>query len=66
MQTDSGPKGMGRRHALILLLCCLLSVAAIAAIWVSGISLNGALLFAMVLLCPVGHLLMMRGGHQHH
>ncbi|TKJ29585.1 MAG: hypothetical protein CEE40_07955 [Chloroflexi bacterium B3_Chlor] len=49
---------------MITVLCSLLPLAAIVAIWVLGVPLDSVLLFAIVLLCPLGHLLMMRGGHQ--
>jgi len=65
MQTDSGHRETNRRHALIMLLCCLVPVAAFVAIWVLGLPLNSVLLFAIVLLCPLIHLFLMRGGHQH-
>ncbi len=65
MQTDSRHRETNRRHALIMLLCSLLPVAATAAIWVLGVSLDSVLLFAMLLLCPLGLLLMMRNWRHH-
>ncbi|MFQ6000628.1 MAG: hypothetical protein ACE5LG_03065 [Anaerolineae bacterium] len=62
MRIDPGQEEIGKRDVLIMLLCCLLPIAAVAAIWLLGVPLNSALLLAIVLLCPLGHLLMMRGG----
>ncbi len=64
MQIDPGHKEIDKRHAVIMLLCCLVPIAAVAAIWVLGVPLNSTLLLVIVLLCPLGHLFMMRGGHQ--
>ena len=49
-----------------MLACCLLPVAAIVAVSVFKVPLGTLGLFALLLLCPIGHLLLMRGmGHQH-
>ncbi len=57
---------MTKKHLWIMLACCLLPVAAILAVTVFNVPLGTVGLYALVLLCPVGHLLMMRGmGHQH-
>lgn len=61
--------GHDTRHMLLMLLCCLIPIALIAAVAIFGFSLGALtpyLPFALVLLCPLMMFFMMRGmGHEH-
>lgn len=55
--------GMGK-HMLIMLVCCLVPLALIAAVGVFGLSLgplNGLVPLAAALMCPLMMIVMMRG-----
>ncbi len=55
--------GMGK-HMLLMLICCLVPIALILAVSALGISLgplSGLLPYALVLLCPLMMIFMMRG-----
>ncbi len=65
MNHDHNEGGMGGKHGLIMLLCCLIPVVAIVAIRLFRVPLNSALFVGMLLLCPLLHILMMRGMTRH-
>jgi len=57
---------MKKSHLFIMLLCCLISVTALAAIFLFNVPVNSVLLFGLILLCPISHLFMMKFmGHDH-
>jgi hypothetical protein len=57
---------MNRKHALLMIACCLIPLAAIALVTLFNIPLKSIFLFAMLLFCPLSHILMMRYmGHEH-
>ena len=50
---------MTKKHLWIMLACCLLPVAAIVAVRVFNVPVGTLGLYALILLCPIGHLLLM-------
>ncbi len=55
-------KGMSK-HTLIMVLCCLIPLALLGVLWAIGIS-GSYLILGVILLCPLLHILMMRGRHK--
>jgi hypothetical protein len=55
----------GNKHMLIMLLCCLVPLAIVFAVTTLGVPLGNIATFALVLMCPLMHLFMMKGmmGH---
>lgn len=59
---------MNKKHALIMVACCLVPIAGFALVSLFNIPLKSVFLFAMILFCPLSHLLMMKymGHGDHH
>jgi len=56
------------RHTLIMILCCLIPLAALTAIFIFKVPVSLTLTYGLILLCPLGHVLMMAfmgKGHEH-
>ncbi len=57
---------MNKRNSWIMLLCCLLPLIALSAIFLFNIPANTVLYFGLILLCPLAHFFMMgQMGHDH-
>ncbi len=57
---------MNKRHLWIMLLCCLLPIIGLAAIFLFKIPANTVIYFGLLLLCPLAHFFMMgQMGHNH-
>ena len=56
---------MNRKHALLMILCCLVPLVGFAAISIFRIPANTVIYVALALACPAMHLLMMRGMMNH-
>ncbi len=57
----------GKHHLWLMLLCGLIPIVALGAIFLFSIPANTVLLVGIFLLCPILHLWMMKGmgGHSH-
>ncbi|UCE51404.1 MAG: DUF2933 domain-containing protein [Desulfobacterales bacterium] len=58
------PEKIKKNHALAMILCCGIPIVGILALSSLGI-LGSWGYFALILLCPLGHIFMMRGMHSH-
>lgn len=52
---------MHRNHLILMILGCALPVVVLAAVFVFQVEVGKPLLFAILLLCPLSHLLMLGG-----
>jgi len=57
---------MKKSQILIMFLCCLVPVAALAAIYLFNVPVNSVLLIGLILLCPISHLFMMKFMEHNH
>ena len=57
---------MNKKHILIMILCCLIPVAGFAAVTLFKLPLNGLVYGAMILLCPIAMIFMMKSMFQDH
>lgn len=51
---------MNSKHALMMLACCLIPLAGIAAVTIFSVPLTTVVWVGMILLCPLAHLFMMK------
>ena len=51
---------MSKKHMLLMLLCCLVPIVALGAIFLFNVPVNQIVYFGLLLLCPLSHLLMMK------
>jgi hypothetical protein len=64
LETVENKPGVGlSRHVLLMILCCAIPLALVAAIALLHIDLGGLGYWAILLLCPLLHVLLMRGTH---
>ena len=66
METEETAKTQKRgmsRHALIMLLCCLVPLGILAAVWIAGFK-SSYLTYGVLLLCPLMHVAMMLGSRK--
>ena len=57
---------MTKKHLVLMLLCCLIPIGVAAGLLAFGVTLNSSILIAMILLCPLLHVLMMGSMHGDH
>ncbi len=63
METKGSEQRGLSKHTLIMVLCCLIPLAILGILWVAGVS-GSYLILGVLLLCPILHIVMMRGMHK--
>lgn len=57
---------MKKSHLWIMILCCLIPIIGLAAIFLFNVPVSNVVYFGLILLCPISHLVMMKYmGHDH-
>ncbi|MCL5985376.1 MAG: DUF2933 domain-containing protein [Actinobacteria bacterium] len=56
---------MSNKHLILMILGCVVPMGLFFVLFALGIPLNKVLLFALILLCPLSHIFMMRGMKHH-
>ncbi len=51
---------MKKSHLWIMILCCLIPIVALGAIFLFNVPVSNVVFYGLILLCPVSHLLMMK------
>ncbi len=53
-------------HRWLMILCCMIPLAALFILPAIGVNLGGGLWIVLIVLCPLSHLFMMRSMYDHH
>ena len=57
---------MKKSHLWLMLLCCLIPVIGLAAVYLFKVPVSNVIFYGMILLCPLSHIFMMKFmGHDH-
>lgn len=59
LETKTNKSGLNK-HAIIMILCCLIPIAVLGILWAIGVS-SVFLTFSIILLCPLMHVILTIG-----